>query len=461
MAAVLVLTLLPPPGPSLLLIVVDTLRADRLGTYGYHLPTSPVLDRLAGESLVFETAISPAPFTMPAMAGLMTGLYPDRTGVINHSPQDRIHDSVATLAELARRRGYRTSAVVSNPWLVRAQSGFGRGFDTFISKHSLGLGEGKFDAKQVTDQALALMGKPSKSPFFLWVHYLDTHMPYQPPPQFASLFGDGRTSSRVVEDFSLGRDHKQAIYFGARGYRQSELQRTRDLYDASVRFVDTQIGRLLEALDTGSRKVLVVVTADHGESLGDHGLFFAHDFTLYEELLHVPLILRHPTVGPQRISTPVSLLDVFATLCLEMDLDCRHPLDGQPLPGLRAGPARPQRTLFATSAPARARYSGYTGLSVAGPAGRWSMLRQGHTKVIRIPTPAGPTWQAYHLIDDPGETHNLYLPSGYAAETGAVEDWIEAMSRARPYPAGGKNVDPETLAELRSLGYLDISEPRQ
>ena len=452
----------PSPGPpardrpSLVLVVIDTLRADRLGTYGYARPTSPNIDRFATGAVVYETAITPAPFTMPAMASMFTGLYPDRTGVFDHSARHRLTDTPSpTLAELARGAGYRTAAVVTNPWLANRAQGFDRGFDRYRTRAAAGEHGRTFTADLVTRSAVDLLdeltGQPE--PFLLWVHYLDPHMPYTPSSSARDALGVAQRTSAVIDDFVGNRRSKSEIYFGG-DYPGRELARTRDLYDAEVRAVDDGFGRLLEALQRSGRAddTVVIVASDHGESLGEHGLFFAHDHTLYEELVHVALIVREPGKGPARIGAPVSLVDVTPTLCTALALPCPRGLDGRILPS-RAGSGR-DRTVFAASAPWRKRYATSPHVTVRGTDGRWTMARTRDTKLLRIPRADGVGYERFDLTDDAAET----APSDEADEglSSALERWRAAMDAGRREPATGTApLGRDVRDSLRELGYLE------
>lgn len=443
----------------MLLIVIDTLRADRLGAYGERPTGTPTLDRLAEEAQVFDSAVSTAPFTMPAVAALMTGRYPDRVGISNHSADDRLEPSTPTLAEIARSAGYATAAVVTNPWLAKRAMGFSRGFATFSSGRELGHGSVRVDARAVTDRAIDLLDA-DRQPLLLWVHYMDAHMPYRPPADFARAAGASSETSAVIDDFTdRNRDQRQRIYFEA-PYPEAALAETRRLYDASVRFIDSEIARLLGALDERgmSERTIVVVAADHGESLGDHGLHFAHDFTLYDELLHVPLLIKVPGQAPARHAAPVSLVDVVPTLCALARLECRGDLDGVALPP--ASPEAPRgRFLFAAGPPQRARYDRNPYSFVDGIDGRWTMVRRDGFKLIGVPHPDALRWQLYNLDVDPGEQSDRWSTEdeGRREELStALLAWQREMDDARPERNGdAPGLGHRTRQELRSLGYLD------
>ncbi len=443
----------PSSPPSVLLIVVDTLRADRLGLYGWsESEPSPVLDRFAQQSLVYEQAVAPAPFTMPSMAATFTGLYPDRTGVANHSTQDSLMNAPSTtLAEALHSAGYRTGAVVTNSWLQAERQGFNRGFeDAFVDTEG---------ASNVTNRAVELLEGWGDGPFFLWAHYFDPHMPYAPPAGDLRRFGLSSGSSSVVRDFITGDfDQKQEIFFNG-NYPDTELETTRKLYEAEIGYADQEIGRLLEALGTMGKSddTIVIVMSDHGESLGDHGLFFTHDFTLYEELIHVALIVRRPGTEPVRIKTPVSLIDVMPSLCAWLTLTCPELMDGEPLPE-NDPVVDDDRALFAASAPWRERYGRYPRSYVRGLEGRWTMIRKGSMKLIKIPHPDGPIWEGYDLFRDPSELASLLdtEPSGaFGSLRKELLKWEERMKVSRPQPGDAiEGLDGKTLEKLRALGYV-------
>jgi arylsulfatase A-like enzyme len=435
--------------PSIILIVIDTMRADRLGTNGNRPSVTPTLDRLAKTSLVFEQAQATAPFTMPSMASLMTGRYPDQLGIRNHSVRDRLPSNRATLAELARARGYRTAAVVTNPWLARRLSGFRRGFDRFVTGRDNST-QWRMSAARVTDAAVKILNEGSDKPLLLWVHFMDTHMPYQASPRFAAKHDVASVMSSATADFENEEFDRQALFFGE--IEKADLEQTRALYGAAVETVDHEIARILATLD---EEDIVIIAADHGESLGDHGLFFAHDFTLYQELLHVPLIVRLPDTTPGRVRTPVSLLDVLPTLCRSADLDCPTPLDGRPLAETPGTTSQGPRDLFSVSAPLRDKYERCPFLEVPGPEGRWSAVRRGDHKLIRIPTRDGLRYEAYDLADDPSERRNLYDPVADTDLTAMLDAWFEDQLASAPQRPGSGHVDSDTLRELRALGYSE------
>ena len=445
------------PRPSILLIVIDTLRADHVGLLSPGGPAAtPNLDRRFRSGTAFRNAGTPAPFTMPAVASLLTGVYPDRTGVVAHEAGTSLATWTGpTLAEHAVRAGLATAAVVANPWLARRNTGFDRGFEKFSRFTISGRRGGSGDADSVTDEAIRHLDGFGDRPFLLWVHYFDPHMPYEPPADFAAAAGAAPGTNRVVDDFLRPRRNLRKIYSG-QGYAEPELEQTRRLYAGEVRFVDAQVERLLSVLDSRglTENTLVVVASDHGEGLGEHGLYFAHDYTLYEELTRVALMLRGPGVPPGSRDDPVSLLDVEPTLCRLAKLDCTVDPDGR---DLFSTPT--ERTLFAAATASRVRKSAtFDRLTVAGLDGRWTMARRGNLKRIRIPTPKGEVHETYDLASDPLESEDLSADAhGDAQDLGSeLSAWSRRMNALRP--AASDQLDPREQERanetLRSLGYL-------
>jgi len=428
--------------PSIVLVVLDTVRADRLPPRrpkGGRPPT-PVLDRFAREAVAYAQARSPAPMTMPAMASVMTGRYPHAVGITGHSRADRLSPQAATLASLARHAGYRTAAVLTNPWLAHPGSGFSRDFETFVSGGTLGRPRVRMPAAEVVAEALRILESSDARPTFLWLHFLDSHMPYT----------DGEIETPITLDFTRSTAARSRIFFEA-PYPPAVIAETRDAYDASIMRIDAALGRLFDRLPSDA---IVAVLADHGESLGEHGLHFAHDFSLFDELLHVPLLLRAPGLIPGEHSTPVSLIDVLPTICALADLACDDDLDGRRLPGTGGAddsPALSQRTLYAASSPVRARYD-CPWLRVPGLEGRWTMALAGRRKLIRVPTPSGTEYRAYDLSADPGE-----LVDRFDADIdGVLATKLDAWSAEAARPTGASVALPKTVTrELRALGYLE------
>jgi arylsulfatase A-like enzyme len=308
------------------LITIDTLRADRLGAYGYAKATSPEIDALAERGVLFVNASTNIPRTTQAVATLFTGRYPHEHGVSEIG--ERLPQEETTLAEILRDAGYQTAAISANRVAGRLQA-LDQGFQTFVSKLDLQSRypltrepeEGQptaemGQAEAVTQAALTWLGDHPQGPYFLWLLYFDPHWRYDPPAPF----------NQVVdwERFDFYRDLEESppgnatVFFNLDGRSAEALPELSRLYDAEVRYIDAMIGKLLAGIRARSDAddTLIVLTADHGESLGEHGYFYEHGDFVYQPTMHVPLIFHQPGVLPQgaRIETLVSNLDVAPTL---------------------------------------------------------------------------------------------------------------------------------------------------
>ncbi|MEE2679059.1 MAG: sulfatase-like hydrolase/transferase [Myxococcota bacterium] len=312
-----------PPGVRLVLLLsVDTLRADRLGPHGSEQGLTPNLDALGAESTVFEAAYAPTAQTLPSVAALLTGRYPQEFGITGNL--SRFPDDAETLARRFRSQGWSTSAVVSN-WVLRREMGLDAGFDHFddrLPQLEAARPMPERLGADTTDAALAALDRCFAEPdarCFLWVHYQDPHGPYTPPKEL-------RAERMDVERGSPDGDRELPVLtrsFGSGGLPDYQhLDDRRDVayyragYDAEVMYLDRQIGILLEAIRARGlwNETVVVLTADHGESLGEEDIWFGHGERLSEAQVWVPLWFRMPGKEPERRSDVASLLDVAPTL---------------------------------------------------------------------------------------------------------------------------------------------------
>lgn len=301
--------------PNVLLIVVDTLRFDRLAAYGHDRDTSPRIDEwLARPGTVVERAYAQAPWTLPSTASLLTGRLP---GELAGEAPDlyEIPSAVPALAERLAALGYRTAGFIANPILHR-DNGFARGFGDFYTPPMSWKVLEWVDARTINERAVPWLeaGRGSEEPFFLYLHYIDPHDPYQNPDLTAGngTRWDPGYAGRVRGDWA------QDLYAGKRALPdpEADLHHLLALYDSEIRYVDRHVGELLESIPPEVlRDTLVVLTSDHGEEFLDHG-GWKHGQTLYEEMLRVPLILRWDGVIPRggRLAGPVALLDLVPTI---------------------------------------------------------------------------------------------------------------------------------------------------
>ena len=397
-----------PRHPSLVLVTLDTVRADHLGCYGDRQAVTPWLDRLAGEGARFADVSSAVPLTLPSHTSLLTGLLPPHHGLRNNGAGG-LRPGTATLATLLAGAGYRTGAFIG-AFVLDHRFGLNQGFEVYDDEierdpNADFVLEAERPGREVVDRALAWLEKDDGRPFFLWVHLYDAHAPYTPPPAWAARH-PGRP------------------------------------YDGEISEVDEQVGRILEALKRRGLDgtTAVAVAADHGEGLGEHGEL-THGLLLYEPTLRVPLLLRAPwAVRPRVVGTPVSLVDLAPTLAGLLGHPFPGRLDGRDLsPALRAGGEPAPAELYAET-----RYPATFGWSPL------SALRRRELKYISAPAP-----ELYDLRRDPREGTSLLAKPGNAAGDPA-RGFAQRLAAIEAGAVQGPNqaVDAETKARLASLGYV-------
>jgi arylsulfatase A-like enzyme len=419
-----------PSPPNVLLILVDTLRADHLGAYGYHRNTSPNLDSIAQRGIVVDAAQSVAPWTNPAIVSLFTGLYPEAVlPTMRHREAIRqaIPASLDTLAQRLKGAGYRTVALVDHPGIA-PDLNFGAGFEVFERLYldsevgAWQLSEADYVLERVQEHLQA----SSEAPLFLYLHVVYPHRPYEPPPSHQSLFGPGFESTRYLE-------------------REGMI----NMYDAEIRYTDDLIGRIDDSLlDSGlDDTTWMLVTSDHGEAFWEHDKA-EHGNTLFEELLHIPMILLPPggrSTEPARIQTRVSLVDVLPTVLDIAGVEISGVLDGQSLLGLIRGEnPGPKRPIFGESP-----HSG--DLSRAAVyRGPYKYLSGARGEVL------------YDLESDPLETRPLTEKSPIIEAMRELLDRHRSRNEKRRQgaereaaPLPETDLDEGTVKRLRALGYVD------
>jgi len=390
--------------PNVLLITLDTTRADRLGSYGYAEAATPNLDRLAARGVRFEQALSSVPLTLPAHASLMTGRQPYTHGVRNNG-HFSLSSDVPTLAESFAAAGYDTAAFVSS-FVLDRQFGLTRGFATYDDAldRDAGGGAASLDLERRGDRTVAaastwLKARGAGRPYFLWVHLYDPHEPYLPPSPFREQFA--------------GR-----------------------LYDGEIAFVDALAGTLVE--HAGGSPTVIAVAGDHGESLGDHGES-THGLFVYESALHVPLIVAGAGIGaPAVVSEPVRLIDVAPTLADLAGIGTPAGAEGRSLRPLLSGkPGGDQAPPVYAETYFPQFFMGWSPLRSIR-AGRW--------KYIEAPEP-----ELYDVAADAGETTNLIAkePATAASLRRVLESTASGTGRMTPTP-----VSDRARERLASLGYL-------
>jgi arylsulfatase A-like enzyme len=326
------------------LIMVDTLRPDRMQVYGHDRPTTPNLAALAQRGLRFDDVSSTSPWTLPAAASILTGLYPHRHGMLE--AEYALARGVPTLATVLRERGYTTFAAV-NSYYLRAESGLARGFDdyAYVSEWSSTEPPRMVNRGDVVlARALDWLSASDRRPFLLLLHFYEPHSDYTPKPAYRELFEEsyaGPMTGATRELMDLRR--------WGRPLSPEDRRHLLNLYDAEIRQVDELIGRLLSHLEAEglAENTLIVATADHGEEFGEHGGVL-HGRTHYEEVIRVPLILAGPDVPAGRTASfPVSLVDVAPTVLGALGLDPPPDLDGLDLLRVLREQREPERWILA------------------------------------------------------------------------------------------------------------------
>jgi len=420
--------------PNIILITLDTTRADRLGCYGYRRQTSPNLDKLAEESVLYTRAIAPSSWTLPSHASLFTGKFTSSHGA-RYDPDGPLlltnaikgpkswdvfrarglAQNEVTLAEILRENGYTTAAEVGGPWLKRI-FGLNKGFD-YYNDSQISTVNGRL-ANQVTASTLNWLKRAREKEFFLFLNYFDPHGPYNPPEAFASKF-------LPKIKFFDGRDTMSA--------------KTDALYDAEILYMDYYIGQLLQKLRAENLydNTLIIVTSDHGELLGEHGKF-GHGHYLYQEELHVPLFIKYPAgeVSPKRTDLQLQLTDILPMICERVGIAIPGSIQG-------SSPSHIKHPIIAETYP----------LPLDSEDGSWQSIFEDDFKFI---------WNSkdqhmlFNLKDDPEEKVNIIDEDSKRTE-GMMTQLKQYLAKLpKPglaVPSG--EPDGQTKEALKSLGYVN------
>ena len=404
--------------PSVILITLDTVRADRMGFLGSKLGLTPQLDALASQSVVFEHAYSQAPITPVSHATILTGTFPQYHGIRNFG--DRLPPSVPFLPEILHAQGYQTGAFVGSIILDPKNgfaSGFERGFDVYNAGfHRQKTGERREASMQRRGEVtlgyvLEWLGQQKGHPFFLWFHLWDAHDPYNPPEPFRSRFPNAP-------------------------------------YNGGIAYVDATVGKLLDYLREHGLydNALIAVAADHGESLGEHGEL-THSIFLYDSTIHVPLLLKLPNNRSkgQRVNAAASLVDLAPTLLSALGQAPPEAMQGRSLLPLIGNPHPGTRPSFATGDHSE-RSFGWSALV---------SLRIGNQLYVRAPSP-----ELYDLASDPGEKTNLYPGNPASAVRLAIQldNFMKRISAGAPQ-ALQDGLEEKSREKLSALGYVASAKP--
>ncbi|MHC4088887.1 MAG: sulfatase [Planctomycetota bacterium] len=335
-----------PARPNIIFLTVDTLRADHLELYGYSRQTMPTVAALADRATVFDNAVVPRGSTRPSYASMLTGLYPFRHGVRSNGAV--LHENITTLTERLQAHGYHTAGFVSNFVLVGEQSGCSQGFDLYddhLGERELNRPNYERTAGKTLKAMLEWLAADPPQPFFLFTNFIDPHGPYHPPERFRKVFDS--KSHRNLEPRQI------PAYQRVEGV--TDYYDYVDRYDAEIRYVDEALDIFVGELQRADLwdDSLVVFTADHGESLGEHGVFFEHHLLVYEETVRVPLAIRLPGAADrqpgkegQRVGALCSPMDLTPTVLEYLDIPYNGPCDGRSLLPVIQGDNEAERFLF-------------------------------------------------------------------------------------------------------------------
>ena len=459
--------------PNILLIVMDATRARNLSCYGYERTTTPNLDRLAASGVLYEQAITSAGWSLPAHASLFTGLYASRHGADDqHKYLEPEHLS---LAEILSARGYHTLAFCENPYVGPA-TGLDRGFQWFNRsfqssaqpifkkaekfkrklRNAMAKAQGEHDsgAANINRRVLESLRrmKDESKPFFMFMHYEDTHAPYRLPKSFARFLPQGVDLRQALQ---VNQDPWQYL-IDPKKMQETDFEILRALYDSELYYVDYRIGQVLDELKAMRvlDNTMVIVTADHGENIGDHGMM-AHKYCLYDTLMHVPFIVHYPKgmTNPGRVPYQVQTLDLVPTILSmlgETASDLFRSLQGYDLLSAQrrdftiAEQSRPDLQKF---------YTRFPGVDVSRFDRALTMIRDDHYKYIWA---SDGKHELYDRIADPDEQHNLIptLASVAAKLQDRLDHWKNGFMPAKP-SAPAPEFDQEVVERLQALGYLE------
>ena len=443
----------PAKRPNVVLISFCTLRADRLGCYGYPQARTTYLDALAGDGVTFDAHYTQASFSGGSFASILTGRYCCGHTVFDHPMF--LPDENVTMAEMLGEAGYRTAAFVEHP-IMAPKFNYQQGFEIYNSTGP---------AEELVRQAAAWIRQHSTERFFLWYQAKPTHFPFEFPPQLIRPV-EGGIDPAIWRSPSAGLGSPPArgrlmFDFESLNYTPRQFASAMAAYDASVSFCDELAGGIISQLaDSGlTESTAIIVVSDHGDEHGEHGFYFNHDANLYEPTVRVPLIIslpggRHAGGRVRPVTRNIDLLPTVAELA---GVAPPPGVDGLSLLPVLAGEGDP-RDAFAESRPfheSRAGLANYRQY-IPGIPGKWRMIRRGDYKLICIPAEAdgAAAYELYDLARDPAETNNLagQLPEVCRDLAQSLDQWFAGYEGTNTTP---RRLDEADLDALRSLGYIE------
>ncbi len=431
---------------NVIFIVLDTVRADRLGCYSNSSDLTPEIDRFAKDAVLFENAFSHAPWTLPSIASLFTSRYPAQHGAGGSLGKFKIlQNDAVTLAEVFQRAGVVTGAIV-NVFLLSEKFGMTQGFET-VDAYVTGNNIDVRRAGPTTSAALRWIDQHKNKPFFLFVHYFDPHLIYNPPQPFRRRFADPQDCNTTDYIFGTVRDMVE-LRRNQTSPPPDKIARLEKLYNGEIAYTDSEVGKLIDGISQRGldKNTIIVITADHGEEFLDHG-GFEHGHTLYDELLHIPLIVRAPAittkkespVKAKRVPDTVRSIDVAPTLCELAGIPGDSAFIGQSLvPFLQGSHQQLSRPVLSQG-------------NMWGPSG--TAWRKDGLKLIL--QSSSPEVQLFNIRTDPQEQENLanQQPEHRDAMIADLRLILQTISNQRPGETAPVLTEDE-IQRLRSLGYV-------
>jgi arylsulfatase A-like enzyme len=434
------------PNLNVVIITIDTLRADHLSCYGYHKQTSPMIDAFAREAILFEETLCQSSQTLPSHASIFLGTNPRTHKAISHeSPVDT---ELTTLAEMLKARGYRTGAFISSHALD-SEYQLDQGFDTYWEVHKEHSYKERREAKQreqdpTTEAALGWLRNEAGSGFMLWIHWFQPHRPYDPPAGYLEKYVGAYTGTA-----SSDPDFIMKVWRDRIDLPEEDVQHLIDRYDGEVAYADAQVGRIVDELEGQGLldNTIVIITADHGEILYEHEYYFGHDIALYDECLLIPLILYAPGLeaAGRRVKSQVQTLDIMPTVLDLLEMRWPDDLEGKSLlPFIEGGGEATSEYYFSETFPFPEKCAPRHAVRTADSKLIWKETKTGSM-----------TKEFYDLASDPGETVNLYTDQDQRAAR------LDSVLAAWTADAGLHPASVPTAREsgrwriLKSLGYVD------
>lgn len=453
-----------PVDPDLrhvVMISIDTLRADHLGCYGHAYVQTPTLDAVAEEGWRFERCVATAPTTLASHTALMTGSYPHTHG----TPRNGflVNDENVMFAEIAKRYGFTTAGFIGS-YALSSQFNFHQGFDHFdenfdIRRSTTSSVSAERRAEQVTDAVIQWLGPKDEEHLFLFVHYFDVHLRYDPPAPYDEMYLDKTGVFKARQNALKLRPLRKKIRAAPPANRFGpEVKAMNGFYCGEISYTDNQIDRLLKYLEERDilDHALLIITSDHGESMVEHPLdsFFNHGIETYDTTIRVPLIIRFPggKDGGRVIDRVVSSIDVLPTILDWFGMEHPARLEGVSFAGLKAGETlAPRGAVFAEAT--MPTDSPFEDESVWYNARKTKCIVQDHWKLVHRPLPK--QWELYDLNADPGEQENLLGtdPEPHAALIDELKARLIAWSKDADPLASAKEESEKTKSNLKSLGY--------